>query len=144
MKEIKHRSDCPISYGLDFFGDKWTLLIVRDIVIYNKNTFGDFLNADEKMATNILSDRLKTLEAEGFLLKYAVPGKGKVAYCLTEKGITLVPIIVELSAWGSAHNENNDSTKREAFAKALKKSKTGLISQLQAKLLKDYHSHLPA
>lgn len=138
MKKIQKRSDCPISYCLDFFGDKWTLLIIRDIVIYDKNTFGDFLNSEEGMATNVLTDRLKMLEAEGFLIKYPVPGKPRTAYTLTENGVTLIPMIVELSEWGANYSQTNNSKSREAFAKALKKNKAGLIKQLKEKYLEIY------
>ncbi len=81
MKEVKTRSECPISFCLDFFGDKWSLLIIRDMILNDKTIFGDFLNSDESIATNILTERLKMLEAEGFVIKYPVPGKARAGYC---------------------------------------------------------------
>lgn len=104
MKEAKQRSTCPISTSLDVLGDKWTLLIVRDIVFAGKSTYGQFLQSAEKMATNILADRLATLEAEGILSKaIAADKKSKFTYRLTEKGVAIVPIVVELILWGAKH-----------------------------------------
>lgn len=140
MKEIKKRSECPISFSLDFFGDKWVLLIIRDMMLYDKNTFGDFLGSTENIATNILTDRLKMLENEGFIMKYPVPGKARIGYCLTERGVTLIPIIVELSQWGASQNEQNNSENRREFATALKKNKPGLIRKLTDKHLEIYAS----
>ncbi|WP_306350538.1 winged helix-turn-helix transcriptional regulator [Flavobacterium sp. '19STA2R22 D10 B1'] len=100
MKEINKRSDCPISFSLDFLGDKWTLLIIRDLILAGKSNFGEFLKSEESIATNILTDRLKMLEAQGFVLKYPVKNKMRYGYCLTERGISLIPIILEMAVWG--------------------------------------------
>lgn len=142
MKEIKARSDCPISYSLDFFGDKWVLLIIRDIVLYDKATFGEFLGAKEQIATNILTDRLKMLESEGFILRYPVPGKSRIGYCLTERGTKLIPILVELAQWGASENKLNDNESRKDFANSLKKNKPELIRRLIEKHLAIYTSKL--
>lgn len=105
MKEIKQRSDCPLSYTLDFFGDKWSLLIIRDMMLEEKSTYGDFLNSKEKIATNILADRLSMLEQNGFVTKQvAEDKKSKFVYTLTEKGIDLVPVVMEIGLWGSKYN----------------------------------------
>jgi DNA-binding HxlR family transcriptional regulator len=104
MKVLKQRSTCPISTSLDVLGDKWTLLILRDIVFAGKSTYGQFLQAAEKMATNILADRLAVLEAHGLLTKaVATDKKSKFTYRLTEKGVDVVPILVELVLWGAKH-----------------------------------------
>jgi DNA-binding HxlR family transcriptional regulator len=104
MKVFKQRSNCPISTSLDVLGDKWTLLILRDIVFAGKSTYGQFLQAAEKMATNILADRLAVLEAHGLLTKaVAADKKSKFTYRLTEKGVDVVPILVELVLWGAKH-----------------------------------------
>ena len=104
MKVLKQRSTCPISTSLDVLGDKWTLLILRDIVFAGKSTYGQFLQAAEKMATNILADRLAVLEAHGLLTKaVAADKKSKFTYRLTEKGVDVVPILVELVLWGAKH-----------------------------------------
>ncbi|WP_022826425.1 winged helix-turn-helix transcriptional regulator [Hymenobacter norwichensis] len=104
MKELKQRSTCSISTSLDVLGDKWTLLIVRDIVFAGKSTYGQFLQSAEKMATNILADRLALLEAQGILTKaVAADKKSKFTYRLTEKGVDIVPILVEFILWGAKH-----------------------------------------
>lgn len=104
MKVLKQRSTCPISTSLDVLGDKWTLLILRDMVFAGKSTYGQFLQSVEKMATNVLADRLAVLEAQGILTKaVAADKKSKFTYRLTEKGVDIVPIIVELVLWGAKH-----------------------------------------
>ena len=96
----KLRSDCPVNFGLEAFGDKWSLLIVRDIVFWGKKTYGDFLRSDEGIATNILASRLAQLEKEGILTKTPFAGdKRKDTYSLTEKGMELIPLLVEIVAW---------------------------------------------
>jgi DNA-binding HxlR family transcriptional regulator len=85
-------------------GDKWTLLILRDIVFAGKSTYGQFLQSQEKMATNILADRLAVLESQGLLTKaVAADKKSKFTYRLTEKGVDTIPIIIELVLWGAKH-----------------------------------------
>ncbi|RPD44302.1 transcriptional regulator [Hymenobacter sediminis] len=104
MKELKQRSTCPISTSLDVLGDKWTLLIVRDLVFAGKSTYGQFLQSEEKMATNILADRLAVLEAQGIITKaVAADKKSKFTYRLTDKGVDIVPLLVELTLWGAKH-----------------------------------------
>jgi DNA-binding HxlR family transcriptional regulator len=90
--------------ALDVLGDKWTLLIVRDMVFAGKSTYGQFLQSEEKMATNILADRLAGLEAQGIVSKaVAADKKSKFTYRLTEKGVAIVPILVELILWSATH-----------------------------------------
>ncbi len=104
MKEAKQRSTCPVSTSLDLLGDKWTLLIIRDLVFGGKSTYGEFLQSAEKIATNILADRLTLLETQGMLTKVVAPDKkSKFIYRLTEKGIDTVPILVTLLLWGVKH-----------------------------------------
>ena len=100
----KRRSGCPISCSLDLLGDKWSLLVVRDMVFVQKRHFKDFLKSDEKIATNILTSRLARLEALGIISKQTDPGsKRQVIYSLTTKGMALIPLLVELVCWGSLH-----------------------------------------
>lgn len=99
-KNNKLRSNCPVNFGLETFGDKWSLLIVRDIVFWGKKTYSDFLKSDEGIATNILASRLTQLEEEGILIKTPHPtDKRKDVYTLTEKGFELIPLLVEIVAW---------------------------------------------
>ncbi|WP_338874917.1 helix-turn-helix domain-containing protein [Spirosoma sp. SC4-14] len=104
MKAFKQRSTCPISTALDVLGDKWSLLILRDIVFAGKSTYGEFQQSAEKMATNVLADRLAVLESQGLLSKaVAMDKKSKFTYRLTEKGVDTIPILMELLLWGSQH-----------------------------------------
>ena len=99
-EESKLRSNCPVNFGLETFGDKWSLLIIRDMVFWGKKTYGEFLRSDEGIATNILASRLASLEKEGIVSKKQNPGdKRKDIYSLTEKGLELIPLLVEIVAW---------------------------------------------
>ena len=101
------RSDCPISYALDFFGDKWTLLIIRDMIFDRKRFYKEFLNSKEGMATNILSDRLKKLESHGLVeSKVFEDLKTRKQYNLTQKGKDLIPVLLEMMVWSAKHREN--------------------------------------
>ena len=96
------RSGCPISSALDVVGDKWSLLIIRDMLVKHKKTFKEISNSDEKIAPSILSARLKLLESYKLIFKMKVPdNKKENIYLLTEKGIRLTPIIIEFSLWGN-------------------------------------------
>ncbi len=100
----KQRSECPISCSLEVFGDKWSLLIIRDLMLYQKSTYGDFLKSAEGIATNILATRLQSLEENGIIEKREHPdSKAKVLYRLTHKGIDLLPILFEIHLWAEKH-----------------------------------------
>lgn len=140
MKKIEKRSNCPVSSSLDIFGDKWSLLIMRDMIFYNKSTYGDFLKSEEKIATNILANRLLNLEEHQIIQKLEHPdSKAKVLYKLTEKGIDLLPIIVEIQLWADKYFTLPDSIK--AIVEEGKKDKSGFIetltNQLKQRINKD-------
>ena len=98
------RSGCPVSSSLDVVGDKWSLLIIRDMLVKHKKTFKEISNSDEKIAPSILSARLKLLESYKLIFKTKVPdNKKENIYLLTEKGIRLTPIIIEFSLWGNSN-----------------------------------------
>src|ERR1700730_15430023 len=99
------RSDCPINFALEMFGDPWSLLIIRDMVYFGKNTYGEFLASEEGMATNILGNRLAHLEQQGILVKkVSEKDKRKEEYVLTEKGLDLIPVLVEMANWSAEHD----------------------------------------
>jgi DNA-binding HxlR family transcriptional regulator len=130
----KTRSDCPISCSLDVFGDKWSLLIIRDIMLRGKLSYSDFLMSEEKIATNILVNRLSVLEAENILTKrVSSTNKSKFIYSLTEKGIDLLPIVIEIMDWGAKYNAN---CPRRELGKKIKKDKAGVIKEYFEKLKK--------
>ena len=100
------RSACPITYTLDIIGDRWAMLIVRDICIMGKSYFGEFANSEEGIATNILTDRLKRLEEQGIITKTQDKNKlSKYIYSLTDMGLDLVPIMVEMIMFAGKHDD---------------------------------------
>lgn len=105
MQETVHRSDCPINLSVEVFGDKWSLIILRDMMFANRRHFRELLsNSMEGIASNILADRLKRLTDEGMLTRADDPThKQKAIYSLTEKAIQLVPVFAMIGAWGRRH-----------------------------------------
>jgi DNA-binding HxlR family transcriptional regulator len=100
------RSTCPISSSLEILGDRWSLLIVRDMLFAGARTYKDFLASEEKIATNILASRLEKLQASGIITSERNPDDGRsFVYRLTGKGIDLVPVIMELSNWGTRYED---------------------------------------
>lgn len=94
------RSNCPLSSALDIIGDKWTLLIIRDMLVLQKTTFKDFETSEEKIAASILAARLKWLLEQGVITKHKLPDNKKTnIYLLTDKGQSFAPVIVELLVW---------------------------------------------
>jgi DNA-binding HxlR family transcriptional regulator len=109
----KRRSDCPIAFSLDIFGDRWSLLVVRDLVFKGRKSFGEFLAAGEGIATNVLADRLERLESAGVISKRRDPDQGtKYVYALTERGIDLVPLLLEMIAWSARHDSRTPVSKK--------------------------------
>jgi DNA-binding HxlR family transcriptional regulator len=99
-----HRSGCPVSISLELFGDRWSLLIIRDMMVRGYRTFREFRQAGEGIATNILADRLRKLEACGIVSTEAAEEDGRSAfYRLTPKGIALAPVLLELLLWAARY-----------------------------------------
>ncbi len=135
MKVSKKRSDCPVSCSLDIWGDKWSLLIVRDLMFAKQCTYGDFLKSGEKIATNILASRLQTLEENGIITKSDHPdSKAKVLYKLTQKGIDLLPVMIEINLW--AEKYFTIPADRKAMLKEVKKDKEVFIKTAKKELKK--------
>lgn len=100
------RSGCPVSISLETIGDKWSLLIVRDLMVRGYRTFKDFENSGERIATNILADRLEKLERAGIISAETEASDGRrVNYRLTRKGIDLAPVLLDLLIWAARHEE---------------------------------------
>ena len=126
MNKTRKRSDCPVSSSLDIWGDKWSLLIIRDLMFAKECTYGDFLKAEEKIATNILASRLQALEENNIIEKLEHPdSKAKVLYKLTKKGIDLLPVMIEINLWAEKYFSIPED--RKAMLKAVKKDKAGFI-----------------
>lgn len=129
------RSDCPLNYALELFGDKWSLLIIRDILFFDKRYYHEFLLSEEKISTNVLANRLLRLEKNGFVKKEKSPDhKQKIIYSLTEKGIDLVPIILEIGLWSDKYGDHIPLHRKDFILKEVKIDKTAAIQTLKNKL----------
>jgi DNA-binding HxlR family transcriptional regulator len=114
--QTDRRSGCPISISLEIFGDRWSLLIVRDLMFKGRRSFREFAGAGEGVATNILTDRLTRLESADIIRRATDPGDGrKVVYRLTKKGMELAPVLVEMVLWAARH-EDTDAPRAELRA----------------------------
>ncbi len=127
-KPVPRRSACPLNASLEAIGDQWSLLIVRDLLLKNRCRYGEFLNAEEGVSTNILADRLRRLESHGIVDSHPDPSDArKRVYQLTPKGRDLAPVLVELIIWGARHHRTDASptlithmeSDREAFLASL-------------------------
>jgi len=128
------RSDCPISSALDLFGDKWSLLIIRDLVYFGERTFKDFSEADEKISSARLSDRLCKLDKLGLLIKSNHPTNKKVyIYSLTEKGKDLFPVIAEYVRWSNKYLNDHIAEPAKQFAQMLEQDREATLKQFMSK-----------
>jgi DNA-binding HxlR family transcriptional regulator len=133
MRRRHRRSDCPVHFALEVFGDPWTLLIVRDLMFKDRTTYSEFLRAEEGIATNILADRLVRLEQDGIVSKDAAASGG---YRLTAKGIDLLPILLEIIAWSAQHDPRTAADR--AFVRRFRTDKEAFARKLREEL-KDRH-----
>jgi len=133
MKKIKTRTHCPISFGLDFFGDKWSFLIIRDLAFKGKYFYNEFLAGGEGISTNILSDRLKQLESIGIIVVEKIKEKQiRKKYTLTEKGKDLIPILIEFIVWSYKHDPETEAG--EEFVNKAINNRDALIKEILASL----------
>jgi DNA-binding HxlR family transcriptional regulator len=130
------RSDCPIVNALDLLGDRWTLVIVRDLMFRGFREFGQFLAAGEGISTNILTERLERLQCAGLVVRADHPGDGKkYLYRLTEKGVDLAPLLIELVLWGAKHVP--DTAAPPAVLHEMRTHREKFIAGVRAALLKE-------
>jgi DNA-binding HxlR family transcriptional regulator len=123
----KPRSGCPVSVSLEKFGDRWSLLIIRDLMVRGYRTFKEFQESGEGIATNVLADRLKKLEGTGIITAEADETDGRRSnYRLTEKGIYLAPVVLELLIWASRHEETGAPC---AVIESMAKNREGVIAE---------------
>lgn len=102
--KVEYRCDCPITTGLDIIGDRWNLVIIKQMFFQKKKTFKEFLDSSENIASNILSTRLKFLLENEIITYKRLPEQKKIKiYSLTQKGLDLLPIIVEINIWSNKH-----------------------------------------
>ncbi len=131
----KLRSDCPINFALETFGDKWSLLILRDIIFRGKKTYGEFLKSEEGFATNILASRLVLLEKEGILRKR--PNRDdarKDLYELTEKGLDLVPVLFEMILWSAKYDSKSAARRITRLVELIRKDSRRIGQKIIAKV----------
>ena len=135
MATKKRKSYCPINFALEVFGDKWTFLIVRDLMFKGKHYYGEFLQMEEKIATNILADRLVSLEQSGIITRTIDDThNSKKIYRLTEKGIDLLPLLTEAILWSAKHD--NQTAADVKFVRMAKKDRESLFAQIKEGALK--------
>ena len=125
------RSNCPIACALDLIGDKWTLIVLRDLIMARKRYFQELLEGNEGIATNILASRLKLLEAAGLVTRRADPAQARrVIYAPTEKALDLLPVLIELMRWSMKYNSRSATPGH--LARRLAEDRNGLIAELRA------------
>lgn len=127
----KRQTGCPVAFGLDTFGDRWTLLVIREMMLRGKQTYGEFLAIDENISTNILADRLKHLEAEGIIDRTQDPGNRRsFTYTLTPKGRDLAPVLLEIIRWSGKYDNRPFALK--TIPNKIKRDRKGLEAKLRA------------
>ena len=125
------RSDCPISSSLEIIGDKWSLLVLRDLIFYGKTSFKDFSRSKEKIATNILSDRLSRLESHGMVRKERSEENKRVyRYSVTPKGFDLIGVLLDMIVWGVQYMDHIEP-ESIAFAEEIRKNRQGVIDKMR-------------
>jgi len=126
----KRRSGCPLNASIEMLGDRWSLLIIRDMMLLGSRTFKEFLNSYEHPATNILADRLRRLECYGIITTRPDPTDGrKLIYLLTPKGLDLAPVLTEMVLWAGSH----ERTENQALVAEMRKDKNGFIAKIRAR-----------
>jgi DNA-binding HxlR family transcriptional regulator len=130
-RKVKRRSECPLNASIEMLGDRWSLLIIRDMMLRGFRTYKEFLECYEGIATNILADRLQKLVAYGIITSKADPADGrKVLYSLTAKGIDLAPVLTEMVLWAAAHEE----TGNQALVRLMKADKKKFLAGVRERL----------
>ncbi len=123
------RSHCPIAYALDLFGDKWSLLVLRDLLFLGKRRYNEFLASEEGIATNILAERLRRLEAEGLVTKSRDGNnRRQYVYAPTRKGLDLLPVILEIIRWSAKHDPQTAAPR--SFLRRLRNNREGLMRDI--------------
>ncbi|NQU58257.1 MAG: helix-turn-helix transcriptional regulator [Rhodospirillales bacterium] len=128
----KHGTNCLVAFALDTFGDRWSLLVIRDLLLRGNETYGEFLESGEGIATNVLADRLKALEAAGIIDKSPDPdNRRRNIYQLTEKGLDLAPMMMEIIRWSGKY-DNRPSAKKEILDR-IENDRDGFLADLRSR-----------
>lgn len=135
-KKSKSWAGCPIRFGMGIFGDKWTLLIIRDLMFKGKRYYGEFTDPEENIASNILADRLKKLEDHGIITKERDPTNlAKFIYELTDKGLDLMPVMLAIVDWANKYDDKTEVPKD--FTRELRRDRSKFEKKLRTKLKKN-------
>jgi DNA-binding HxlR family transcriptional regulator len=130
-KNSKYDSGCPMAYGLEIFGDRWSLLVVRDMAVRGARTYGELLAGWEGISTNILAQRLKQLETAGIISREKDPDNGRsYLYALTQKGRDLAPVLAEIALWSSTYNKAGHAM--TGFADLVRADRDGVVTRMRA------------
>ena len=134
---MKVRSHCPINFTLEHFGDRWSLLILRDLMFKEKRHYNEFLDSNEKISTSVLRDRLRMLEEANIIRKGEdTVKKSRIRYSLTPRGLDLLPILVEMIVWGGFNDDQTEAEK--TFLMQATQNREQLLSEIREKLEKDH------
>ena len=129
----ERRSGCPISFSLDLFGDRWSLLILRDLVFGGRVYYSDFLEAGEGISTNVLADRLVRLERAGLIDRDRDPrDRKRYRYRLTAKGMDTIPVLLELIVWGGTHDP--DTAAPGEFIERVRTDREAMLEEIRSRL----------
>ncbi len=125
---------CPVYLGANVFGDRWTLLILRDMMLHGRKTYGEFLESGEGISTNILASRLRSLEEEGVVWRRQDPqNRRSFHYGLTEKGMDLIPLLLEIIRWTGRHFTMNQA--RTDLVRRIETDRDGLVAEIRDRAL---------
>ncbi|MEO1054348.1 MAG: helix-turn-helix domain-containing protein [Bacteroidota bacterium] len=134
------RSHCPINYGLEHFGDKWSLLIIRDLMFKGKRHYNEFLESGEKVSTSVLGTRLRQLEEIGIIQKGEDDvKKSRIRYSLTQKGIDMLPFMVDIIAWSGMYDSETEAS--EEFLTQARENRGQLLKTIREELEQEHLSH---
>ena len=134
---MKLRSHCPINYAVEHFGDKWSLLVIRDLMFKGKRHYNEFFESEEKVSTSVLGDRLKQLEESGIISKGEDSvKKSRIKYSLTQKGIDMLPFIVDMISWSGEYDKETEAG--DAFLAQAKDGRDYLLKSIKDKLEKEH------
>ena len=129
---FKRRSGCPLNASIEMLGDRWSLLIIRDMMLHGSSTFKEFLESYERPATNILADRLRRMEFYGIITTRPDRNDGrKIIYRLTSKGLDLAPVLTEMVLWAATH----ERTENQALVREMQKDKQGFLTTIRQRCL---------
>jgi DNA-binding HxlR family transcriptional regulator len=127
-RHAKRRSECPLNASVEMLGDRWSLLIIRDMMLRGFRTYKEFMECYEGIATNILADRLRKLAANEIITAEPDPTDGrKLIYLLTRKGIDLAPVLTEMVLWAAAH----ENTGNQALVRQMREDKEKVVASVR-------------